>query len=92
MFTLENRVKEYLTFLAQKGFHFGEDAIGFIGFGQHYTAATDEIINVAIEITLKAQKEFDGSFFISLLEMFKENQIQSRKQAFRYVEERNILA
>ncbi|MDR4888636.1 hypothetical protein DZB84_10910 [Bacillus sp. HNG] len=92
MFKLENRVKEYLQFLAQKGFNLGEDAVGFISFGQHYTGATDEIVNVAIEITLKAQKEFDGSFFISLLEMLKENQIQNRKQAYQFVEERNIMS
>ncbi|MEH7381923.1 DUF6123 family protein [Bacillus sp. JJ1533] len=92
MFKLENRVEEYLQFLAQKGFHLGEDAVGFISFGQHYTAATDDIVIVAIEITLKAQKEFDGSFFISLLEMFKENQIQTRKQAYQFVEERNIMS
>ncbi|THE15162.1 hypothetical protein E1I69_02280 [Bacillus timonensis] len=92
MFKLENRVKEYLQFLAQKGFILGEDAVGFITFGQHYTAATDEIVNVAIEITLKAQKEFDGSFFISLLEMLKENQIQNRKQAYQFVKERNIMS
>jgi Family of unknown function (DUF6123) len=92
LFKLEKKVNEYLQFLAQKGFNFGEDAVGFITFGQQYTNATDEIVNVAIEITLKAQKEFDGSFFISLLEMLKENQIQSRKQAYRFVEERNIMA
>ncbi|WP_234987208.1 DUF6123 family protein [Bacillus sinesaloumensis] len=92
MFTLENKVKEYLQFLAQKGFNLGDDAVGFISFGQHYTESTDEIVNVAIEITLKAQKEFDGSFFISLLEMLKENQIQSRKQAYQFVEQRNIMS
>ncbi|MEH7384746.1 DUF6123 family protein [Bacillus sp. JJ1521] len=91
MFKLENQVNEYLQFLAQKGFNLGEDAVGFISFGQHYTATTDEIVIVAIEITLKAQKEFDGSFFVSLLEMLKENKIQSRKQALQFVEERNIM-
>jgi len=92
LYTLENKVEEYLQFLAQKGFILGEDAAGFISFGQQYTRASDEIVIVAIEITLKAQKEFDGSFFISLLEMFKENQIQGRKQAYRFIEERNIMA
>ncbi|WP_449536669.1 DUF6123 family protein [Ferdinandcohnia sp. Marseille-Q9671] len=92
MFKLENSVKDYLQFLAQKGFNLGEDAVGFISFGQHYTAATDEIVKVAIEITLKAQKEFDGSFFISLLEMLKENKIETRKQAYCFVEEKKIMA
>ncbi|MFS0863313.1 DUF6123 family protein [Fredinandcohnia sp. 179-A 10B2 NHS] len=91
LFKLEKRVEEYLQFLAQKGFVFGEDAIGFITFGQHYTAATDDIVNVAIEITLKAQKEFDGSFFISFLEMLKENKIINRKEAYKFAEIKQII-
>lgn len=91
MFKLEKRVEDYLQFLAQKGFVFGEDAIGFITFGQQYTAATDDIVNVAIEITLKAQKEFDGSFFISFLEMLKENKIINRKEAYKFAEIKQII-
>ncbi|MFT4414146.1 DUF6123 family protein [Fredinandcohnia humi] len=91
LFKLEKRVEDYLQFLAQKGFSLGEDAIGFISFGQHYTAATDDLVNVAIEITLKAQKEFDGSFFISFLEMLKENKVTSRKEAYQFAENKNLI-
>jgi len=76
-----NTVEDFLNFLTAKGFHFGEDVIGFIEFGQHYTSASDELVNVAIEITLKAQKEFDGSFFISLLERCKEHHVMTRTEA-----------
>ncbi|WP_246017801.1 DUF6123 family protein [Mesobacillus subterraneus] len=85
-------VEDYLLHLKGKGFQLGEDAIGFIYFGQQYTNSTDEITNAAIEITLKAQKGFDGSFFISLLETFASNKIHSRKAALQFVKKIELLA
>ena len=84
-------VEDYLDNLKGKGFQFQEDAIGFIFFGKHYTNASDEIINIAIELTLKVQKHFDGSFYVALLEMLTENKINSRKAALKYVKEKEIL-
>ena len=52
-------VKQYINFLESKGFTLHDDAIGFIQFGKQYTKASDELTNTAIELTLKAQKEFD---------------------------------
>ena len=85
-------VEEYLHDLQGKGFHFQEDAIGFIYFGKHYTNASDEIINTAIELTLKAQKSFDGSFYLSLLETLTTNKINTRDAALLYVKEKQLLA
>lgn len=85
-------VEDYLHYLKGKGFHFQDDAVGFIFFGKHYTNASDEMINTAIEITLKAQKRFDGSFYVALLEMLTANNINSRKAALRYVKENELLA
>lgn len=85
-------VEEYLHYLKGKGFQFQEDAIGFIYFGKHYTNASDEMINTAIELTLKAQKHFDGSFYVSLLETFTTNNITLRKDALKFVEEKELLA
>ncbi len=85
-------VEDYLLHLKSKGFQLREDAVGFIYFGQQYTNSTDEITNAAIEITLKAQKGFDGSFYISLLETFASNKIESRKAALRFVKEIELLA
>jgi hypothetical protein len=47
--------------------------------------------NTAIEITLKAQKSFDGSFYVALLEMLTANKINSRKAALKYVQEKELL-
>lgn len=85
-------VEEYLHFLQGKGFQFQEDAIGFIYFGKHYTNASDEVVNAAIEITLKAQKQFDGSFYMSLLERFTTNKVQTRRDAILFVKQNDLLA
>jgi len=85
-------VEDYLCFLQSKGFQFQEDAIGFIYFGKQYTNATDELANTAIELTLKAQKNFDGSFYVSLLEMFVENKIKTRSEAIQLIKDKDILS
>ncbi|WP_370876154.1 DUF6123 family protein [Neobacillus ginsengisoli] len=84
-------VEEFLHYLQGKGFQFQEDAIGFIYFGKHYTNAPDEMINTAIELTLKAQKSFDGSFYVSLLETLMLNRIKSRKDAIKFVKEKELM-
>lgn len=85
-------LEDYLQLLSSKGFQFGEDAIGFIYFGKQYTNASDELARTALELTLKAQKTFDGSFYISLLELLMSNQITSRNEAIKFIKEHNILA
>ena len=84
-------VEEYLHYLESKGFQFQKDAIGFIFFGKHYTNATDEMINTAIELTLRAQKSFDGSFYVSLLETLLSNKIETRTEALKFVKENELL-
>jgi hypothetical protein len=85
-------VEEYLHDLQGKGFQFQDDAIGFIYFGKQYTNAPDEIINTAIELTLKAQKSFDGSFYLSLLETLTAKKVKTRNEALQYVKEKELLS
>jgi hypothetical protein len=82
---------EYIAFLASKGFHFREDALGFIQFGKQYTGAEDRLAVIALEMTLKAQKQFDGSFYVSLLEQLKQQNITTRKQAMAFMKEKGLL-
>jgi hypothetical protein len=77
--------KEYISFLRTKGFRLSEEALGFITFGQKYTGASDEMVNIAIEGTLKHQRHFDGSYFIALLERLKQEKMADRKSAQAYV-------
>jgi hypothetical protein len=85
-------VTHYVDFLKGKGFNLREDTIGFIKFGQNSTNATEEITIAAIELTLKTQKEFDGSFFISLLETFVKNKVKNRGAAIRFAKEQQLIA
>jgi hypothetical protein len=85
-------VDEYIDFLAGKGFQFQEDALGFIEVGKQYTNAPDELIITAIELTLKAQRQFEGSFYISLLETLTANQVKTRKDAIHFVKKNNLIA
>ncbi len=86
------KVDEYISFLQGKGFKFQEEALGFIYFGKNYTNASDELVNAAIELTLKAQKQFEGSFYISLLETLVRNQIKSRNEAIAFVKKNELMA
>ncbi|MED3689206.1 DUF6123 family protein [Peribacillus butanolivorans] len=83
--------EEYVSFLEGKGFTFGNDAIGFINFGKRYTNASDILVNVAIELTLKVQKNFDGSFYISFLENLKQNGIETRSAAVSFAKKQGLL-
>jgi hypothetical protein len=85
-------VAQYVDFLDSKGFHLQEDVISFIHFGKQYTNASDELTNTAIELTLKAQKEFDGSFYLSLLETLVKGKISTRGAAIRFIKDQELIA
>ena len=85
------KVEQYIEQLESKGFQLGEDGKGFIFFGKEMTNAPDELVNAAIELTLKSKITFDGSFFISLLESMMSQEIQSRKEALQFAEEYKLL-
>ncbi len=72
---------DYLEHLWVKGFKLSDEQVRFIYFGKKYTEATDDLVRIALETTLRLQFQFDGSFYISLLELLKEHQITSFKEA-----------
>jgi FPC/CPF motif-containing protein YcgG len=82
---VKKTTEDFLIDLENRGFKFQEDAIGFIYFGKKYTDASDELVNSAIEITLKAQKQFDSSFYMSILERLHSQKITSRKEALKWM-------
>ncbi|MEK3886086.1 DUF6123 family protein [Bacillus sp. FSL K6-3431] len=84
-------LEKYLLNLEDKGFKFKEDAISFIYFGKQLTGSSDKLVALAIELTLKNQKRFDGSFYLSLLETLKENNIRTSRQAYHFAENIGLL-
>jgi hypothetical protein len=83
-------IEEYIDFLSSKGFRLRQDAVKFILFGQQYTGASDWLVNIAIETTLKIQKEFDGSYYLSLLEQLVDEKVANRKEAFQFLKKKGI--
>lgn len=81
-------VQDYLLYLKSKGFHFKEDVRGFIFYGQNLTNSPDKLVILAIEATLKSQKRFDGSLFISILEELEINKIKSVTVAKRMLSDK----
>ena len=85
-------VDQYVDFLEENGIMLKYDAIDYITFNKQKINATDEITNTAIELTLKTKKEFDSSFFISLLETFVKCKVKNRGAAIRFVKEQELIA
>ncbi|WP_268963954.1 DUF6123 family protein [Pseudalkalibacillus berkeleyi] len=82
---------EFIQFLSSKGFHLTDDDIAFIYFGKQYTGACDELVNVAIETTLKIQVRFDGSYYIALLEALEQSGAQNSYEAKRFIQNKELV-
>lgn len=82
---------EFIQFLSSKGFHLTDDDIAFIYFGKQYTGACDELVNVAIETTLKIQVRFDGSYYIALLEALEQSGAESSYEAKRFIHNKELV-
>lgn len=91
MGTIHQPTESYLSYLIGKGFPLQDEEIGFIYFGKKYTDLEDYLINLAIEVTLKLQRRFDGSFYIALLEGFKEANLQTYQDAENYLLSKGLL-
>ncbi|KIL48879.1 hypothetical protein KP77_20900 [Jeotgalibacillus alimentarius] len=65
---MKKSLDDFVADLHARGFKLDEEAIGFIYFGRKFTGAEDQLIKMAIEVTLKCQKRFDSSFYMSVLE------------------------
>lgn len=42
-------------------------------------------------MTLKVQKRFDGSFYLSLLETLKSENIQDKREAYQFIKQKQLL-
>lgn len=82
----------YLLRLEEKGFKFGEDIITFIYFGKQSTGSSDYLATLSIEFTLKCQKRFDPSFYLSFLERLQAHNITTKRQAYVLANQLGLLA
>lgn len=56
-----------------------------------YANANEKLVKIAIEMTLKVQKRFDGSFYLSLLETLKSENIQDKREAYQFIKQKQLL-
>lgn len=87
-----NTAGEYISFLQEKGFKLGEDAIAFIFFGKQFTKASDQLVIWALESTLKMKQTFDGSFYLLLLERLIEENIQDKGELLSFMKRNGLTA
>lgn len=87
-----DQLGNYLLRLEEKGFKFGEDIIIFIYFGKQSTGSSDYLAALSIELTLKCQKRFDPSFYLSFLERLQAHKITTKKQAYALANQLGLLA
>ncbi|MFG6148738.1 DUF6123 family protein [Halobacillus sp. B23F22_1] len=80
----------YLEDLWSKGFKLSDENVHFIYFGKNSTNTEDWKVILALQMTLKFQKKFDPSFYISLLEHISDRSIMTKKSAYQSLEERGL--
>ncbi|MFZ0370423.1 MAG: DUF6123 family protein [Halobacillus sp.] len=78
----------FLEDLWTRGFKLSDEDVRFIYFGKNSANASEWKTIIAVKITLKFQQAFDPSFFISVLEHIAKPHINSKRQAYRSIEER----
>ncbi|WP_244093837.1 DUF6123 family protein [Jeotgalibacillus sp. R-1-5s-1] len=82
---------DFMADLDSRGFKLDDEAIGFIYFGRKYTGASDQIVKTAIEATLKIQKRFDSSFYMSVLEELVKLNQPSRKDMINHLKAKGMI-
>ncbi|MBM7569876.1 DUF6123 family protein [Aquibacillus albus] len=86
----KNRLANYLEDLWTKGFKLNDDQVRFIYFGKKLTNAPDWKVILSLKTTLQFQQTFDGSFYISLLELLNQEAIYSTKEAYALLKEKGF--
>lgn len=82
---------DYIEELWEKGFKLSDEQVQFIYFGKQYTNAHDWLLILALKTTLQIQHHFDGSFYISLLELLQEKKVTTEKQARQEFQNKGIM-
>ncbi|MDC3415331.1 DUF6123 family protein [Aquibacillus salsiterrae] len=82
----------YIEDLWAKGFKLADEEVQFIYFGRKYTNAADWKVILSIRVTLQFQQTFDGSFYLSLLELFTQEPNYTYSDVNQILKEKGLLA
>ncbi|SER12076.1 hypothetical protein SAMN04487944_101301 [Gracilibacillus ureilyticus] len=81
----------FLENLWTKGFKLTDEEVQFIYFGMKYTNTTAKQVKIALSLTLQLKLQFDGSFYISLLELCQNHNIGTMREARNALKEKQII-
>ncbi|TFE03035.1 DUF6123 family protein [Jeotgalibacillus salarius] len=87
---MNQTLDDFVADLHARGFKLDDEAIGFIYFGKKFTGAQDPLIKMAIEATLKCQKRFDSSFYMSVLEELSSEKLKSKKEMTEHLKSKGV--
>ncbi|WP_407268647.1 DUF6123 family protein [Radiobacillus sp. PE A8.2] len=76
-----NQLAYYIEDLWSRGFKLSDEDVHFIYFGKNSTRAPEWKIILSLQVTLRYQRAFDGSFFLSVLELLEKDFVKNRRQA-----------
>jgi len=82
---------DYLEELWDKGFKLTDEQVRFIYFAKKFTNSNEWHACVALENTLKLKYYFNGSFYISLLELLNEYQVNTRREVVHLLKQKGIF-
>ncbi|MBM7552519.1 DUF6123 family protein [Thalassobacillus pellis] len=80
----------YLEDLWSKGFKLSDEDVVFIYFGMNSTNAPVWKVILALKATLQFQHKFDGSFYMSVLELITREKIDTRRKAWCALETKGL--
>ncbi|AJD91250.1 hypothetical protein JMA_19330 [Jeotgalibacillus malaysiensis] len=87
---MNKSLDDFVADLHTRGFKLDEEAIGFIYFGKKFTGADDQLIKMAIETTLKCQKRFDSSFYMSVLEELSAKKWKNKNEMTAHLKKKGM--
>lgn len=82
---------DYIEKLWDKGFKLTDEQVRFIYFAKKYTNADEWLACIALEKTLKLKFSFNGSFYISLLEVLNEHQVKTKQEVIQILKQKGIF-
>ncbi|WP_053219458.1 DUF6123 family protein [Virgibacillus senegalensis] len=80
----------FIEDLWTQGFKLSDKDIHFIYLGKNTTNAPDWMTIKALKVTLQFQLHFDGSFFLSVLELLAGEQVKNNAQADRLLRQKGF--
>ncbi len=85
-----NKLGYFIEDLWTQGFKLTDENIRFIYLGKNSTNAEDWKVIKALKVTLQLKVEFDGSFYLSVLELLAHSTVRDAGEANHLLREKGL--